>query len=35
MQYYDVDYEYNHITGKGYDNTGEITKEEFFSKGDK
>ena len=31
MKYYDVDYEYNAITGKGYDNTKEITKEEFFS----
>ena len=29
MKYYDVDYEYNHITGEGYDNTREITKEEF------
>ena len=30
MQYYDVDYEQNNITGEGYDNTREITKEEFY-----
>ncbi len=30
MKYYDVDYENNHITGEGYDNTKRITKEEFF-----
>lgn len=30
MHYYDVDYEANHINGKGYDNTKEITKEEFY-----
>jgi len=35
MHYYDVDYEVNHINGKGYDNTKEISKEEFFSSGDK
>ena len=35
MHYYDVDYEYNNITGKGYDNSKEITKEEFLSSGDK
>ena len=29
MKYYDVDYEMNHITGEGYDNTREISKEEF------
>ncbi len=32
MHYYDVDYEVNHITGKGYDNTVEISKEEFNEK---
>ena len=31
MHYYDVDYEINHITKTGYDNTKEITKEEFYS----
>ena len=30
MKYYDVDYENNYITGKGYDNTKQISKEEFF-----
>ena len=35
MHYYDVDYEVNHINGKGYDNTKEISKDEFFSSGDK
>ena len=35
MHYYDVDYEINNINGKGYDNTKEITKEEFLSSGDK
>lgn len=34
MHYYDVDYEVNHLNGKGYDNTKEITKEEFFSSKD-
>ena len=34
MKYYDVDYENNYITGKGYDNTKQISKEEFFQ-GDK
>ena len=34
MKYYDVDYEKNYITGKGYDNTMQISKEEFFQ-GDK
>ena len=29
MHYYDVDYEKNHLTGSGYDNTREISKEEF------
>ena len=29
MHYYDVDYRQNHITGKGYDNTMEISKEDF------
>ena len=33
MHYYDVDYEHNHITGEGYDNTREISKEEFYSGG--
>ncbi|MCR5847122.1 MAG: hypothetical protein K6G75_03235 [Lachnospiraceae bacterium] len=32
MKYYDVDYEMNHITGEGYDNTREISKEEFEKK---
>ena len=32
MQYYDVDYRQNHITGNGYDNTREISKEEFLGK---
>ena len=35
MHYYDVDYKINNINGKGYDNTKEITKEEFLSSGDK
>ena len=35
MHYYDVDYEINNINGKGYDNTKEISKEEFLSSGDK
>ena len=35
MHYYDVDYEANHINGKGYDNSKEISKDEFFSSGDK
>ena len=35
MHYYDVDYEINNITGKGYDNTKEISKEEFFSSDNK
>ncbi len=30
MHYYDVDSKQNHITGEGYDNTREISKEEFF-----
>ena len=29
MHYYNVDYRQNHITGKGYDNTMEISKEDF------
>ncbi len=32
IKYYDVDYEQNYITGEGYDNTEEITKEEFFGR---
>ena len=32
MHYYDVDYSRNHITGKGHDNTREISKEEFQGK---
>lgn len=33
MHYYDVDYAQNHFTGNGYDNTREISKEEFLEKG--
>ncbi len=33
MHYYDVDYKVNNLSGEVYDNTKEITKEEFFAKG--
>lgn len=32
MHYYDVDYKQNYVTGNGYDNTKEISKEEFFGR---
>ena len=35
MHYYDVDYKDNRLTGESYDQTNEITKEEFFGKSDK
>ena len=34
MQYYDVDYEHNYITGEVRDDTKKISKEEFYSKGE-
>ncbi len=32
MHYYDVDYKQNYIIGSGYDDTREISKEEFLGK---
>ena len=35
MHYYDVDYKQNYLTREGYDNTKEISKEEFYNTADK